>query len=238
MRKLLVTLIALTLIILPTHASLVRDFLYPTTQIGWTSIVLDRLRGIYIIKPSSRELTFSAKWISASALQKEQGSGSVIINAGYFGRDTQWFYPAGHFSYDPTPIDQSWCERDSNLCGYLFTEELTIHEGLAFTKQPTIAAWPIMMLDGVVNKTIQQKTSHRTRKTFRTILVQTKNWPVFLVTKGQYALDRMLAYAVNYFGRNISVINLDGWSSTAIRTDNPDFQHNWERRLPTFFILK
>lgn len=238
MRKLLFTLIALTFAILPTHASPLRHFLFPTTQVWWTTIVLDRLKGIYIIKPSSRELTFSAQWSTAPQLYAKQDSWTVLINAWYFWRDNSGFFPAGHFSLDPSLIDQSHCERDANLCGYIFTNSLTIQENLTFTKEPTIAAWPIMMLNGVVNKTIQQKTSHRTRKTYRTLLVQTKNWPVFIVTKWQFALDRLLAYTVKAFGRDISVINLDGWSSTTIRTDNPLFQHNGTRRLPTFFILK
>lgn len=238
MRKLLFTLIALWFTILPTHASVVRNFLYPTTQVWWTNIVLDRLKGIYIIKPSARELTFSAQWSSAQQLWVKQNTWAVIINAWYFWRDKGWFFPAGHFSLDPTFIDTTHCERDPNLCGYIFTDSLTIQEKITFTKAPTIAAWPVMMLSGVVNKTIQQKTSHRTRKTYRTLLVQTKNWPIFIVTKGQFALDRLLAYTVNAFGRDISVINLDGWSSTTIRTDNPLFQYNTQRRLPTFFILK
>ena len=238
MLKLLFSLIILASTIIPTHASSLRNFLYPTTQIRWTTIVLDRLKWIYIIKPSSRELTFSAQWSTAPQLHAKQASWTVLINAWYFWRDSRWFFPAGQFSMDPTVIDKSHCERDANLCGYIFTDWLSIHENLTFTKEPTIAAWPVMMLNGVVNKAIQQKTSHRTRKTFRTILIQTKNWPVFIVTKGQFALDRLLAYSVKAFGRDISVINLDGGSSTTIRTDNPLFQHNGTRRLPTFFILK
>ncbi len=238
MRKLLLTLIALWLTILPTHASTLRKFLYPSTQIWWTTIVLDRLKGIYIIKPSTRELTFSAQWSTAPQLYAKHDSWTVLINAWYFWRDNNWFFPAGHYSMDPTLVDQSHCERDANLCWYIYTDSLSIHENLTITKEPTIAAWPMMMYNGVVNKTIQQKTSHRQRKTYRTLLVQTKNWPIFIVTKGQFALDRLLAYTVNAFSRDISVINLDGGSSTTIRTDNPLFQHNGQRRLPTFFILK
>jgi hypothetical protein len=239
MKKLL-TILALITISIPTFASpSIRNFLFPTyTTKNGTTIVQDRLKWIYIIKPNKRKLIFSSTGSTAKALASQYPDGTVLINAGYFWRDNRGYFPAGHYALDPAPVDTTHCERDPNLCGYLFTETLTIAEKLAFTKEPVIAAGPIMMLDGVVNKEIQQPRSHRQRKTFRTLLIQTKTWPFFLVTKKQFALDRLLAYTVRTFGRSISVINLDGWSSTTLRTDNPAFQTNIHKRLPTFFVLQ
>lgn len=238
--KKLIMIIVLTFLTLPAFASsTVRDFLFPTyTTPSGATIVLDKLKGIYLIKPTAWELTFLSKGTTAADLAATQPSWAIIINAGYFWRDANGFFPAGHFSLDATVVDQSHCDRDPNLCGYIFTDNLTIAEDLTFTKEPTIAAWPIMMLDGIVNKEIQQPRSHRQRKTYRTILIQTAQWPFFMVTKKQYTLDRLLAYTVKTFGRSISVINLDGGSSTSLRTDNSAFQINSARRLPTFFILR
>lgn len=229
-----------TLITVPTFAFSVRDFLYPSyTTDQWAGIVLDKLRWIYLIKPTSRENTFSTWWTSAKKLwQAQVTSWTIIINAGYFGRNNDWYFPAGHFAIDLSPVDQSWCERDLNLCWFVFTDSLQIAQWLTFTKEPTFAAGPILMLDGKVNKDVQNNNSHRTYKKYRTILISTKQWPIFLITKKQYSLDRILAYSVNYFGRNISVINLDGWSSTTLWTDNPTFQFNASKTLPAFFILK
>jgi hypothetical protein len=117
---------------------------------------------------------FSSTGSSAKALAAQYPEGTVLINAGYFGRDSRGYFPAGHYAIDPAPVDSTHCERDANLCGYLFTETLTIGEKLSFTKDPVIAAGPIMMFDGIVNKEIQQPRSHRQRKTFRTLLIQTK----------------------------------------------------------------
>jgi len=238
MKKFLIIFL-LSIVALPTFAFSVRDFLYPTfTTEQWAGIVYDRLRWIYLIKPTSRRLIFNNQWTTARKVGQEHWSWSIVINAGYFWRDRNGYVPAGHFSIDTTIVDTSLCDRDPNLCGYIFTDSLHIQENLTFTKEPTIAAWPILMLNGVVNKNVQKKTSHRTQKRTRTVLIETKQWPVFLITKNQYSLDRILAYSVNYFGRNISVINLDGWCSTALWTDNSTFQFNANKALPTFFILQ
>ena len=227
------------LISLPAFGFSVREFLYPTyTTQNWASIVLDKLKWIYLIKPTRRELMFNSRGTSARALGQEHWTGAIIINAWYFWRDSAGYFPAGHFSLDPAIVDKSWCERDLNLCGYISTDSLHIQEHLTFTKEPTLAAWPVLMLDGKVNKDVQNKTSHRTQKRTRTVLIETKKWPVFLIAKKQYRLDWILAYSVKYFGRDISVINLDGGSSTSIRTDNSVFQFNATKTLPTFFILK
>lgn len=222
-----------------TSANTLRSFLYPVYKNNqWASIILDRLRGIYLIKPTSREVVFSASWYTTTGLMHTFWSDKVFINAGYFWRDERGFFPAGHVSLDPAIVDTTHCERDANLCGYIFTTNLTIHEQLTFTKEPTITAWPIMMHDGIVNQDLIKNISHRQRKTFRTILIQTKWWPVFVVTKKQYTLPWLLAYIVKHFGRNISVINLDGWSSTTLWTDHPLFQHTSNRRLPAYFVLE
>lgn len=238
MKKLLIITL-FSFITLPTFAFSVRNFLYPTyTTESGAAIIYNKLRWIYLIKPSSRDLTFLHQGTTARTLWQTNWTGTIIINAWYFWRDNTGYVPAGHFSLDPSVVDTSLCDRDPNLCGYIQTDALHIQEKLTFTKEPTIAAGPILMLDGVVNKNVQNKTSHRTQKRTRTVLIETKHGPIFLITKKQYRLDRILAYSVNYFGRDISVINLDGWSSTTLWTDNSTFQFNASKTLPTFFILK
>lgn len=223
---------------LPVDASSLNKRRYPSQVMpSWTTLFLDRFKGIILIKPSKREHTFFSSPTTATRLAKNNNKSTAILNAWYFRRQQGKFFPAGIHALDPTAIHPHICTEDKNLCWFVELDTLTIKEWLTITKTPTITAWPILLRDGIINPEITERYSHRQKKAERTILLNTKKWPIFLVTKKQYTLPKIASYIAKTFGSGVTAINLDGWSSTSLRTDNPLFTKNPEKSLPTFFIV-
>ena len=215
-----------------------KERLHPSVSFpSWTTIVHDTLKGITIIKPNTREWFFSSTWTTAQTLGTNIKA-NAIVNANYFWLEKNKFFVAGHYSSDPTPIDTSYCERDKNLCGYITTSNLHIHEWLTITKEATIAAWPLLLRDGVINTDIKERHSHRQQKTKRTALINSKKGVFFIVTRKNYTLTGLASYIKKNFWATSTAINLDGWPSTSLRTSNTGFVFNEQARLPLFFIIK
>jgi exopolysaccharide biosynthesis protein len=222
-----------------TSASALREYLFPThTFANGTTIILDKLKGLYIIKPTQRERFFSASWSKAPEVAKVYSGVTNIINASYFGYANKAYFPAGHASHDPAPIDPVHCQRDKNLCGFVFTDTLTITEGLKSTNQPTISWGPILLRKWKINNELTQKYSHRQQKTQRTVLLNTSRGNFFVVTKKWYTLPDLSAYLLKTFGRSTTAINLDGGSSTMLRSTATGFSYHADATLPSYFILQ
>lgn len=224
---------------LTTSASPLREYLFPThTFANGTTIILDKLKWLYIIKPTHRERYFNASWTTAPQLAMQYSGVTNIVNASYFGYADKAYFPAGHVSHDPSPIDSSFCKRDKNLCAYIHTDTMSIVEWLQSTKQPTISWGPILLRKGKINTDLTQRTSHRQQKTQRTVLLNTSRGVFFVVTKKWYTLPDLAAYLLKTFGKSTTAINLDGGSSTMLRSAATGFSFHANATLPTYFILQ
>ncbi len=223
---------------LTTFASPLREYLFPThTFANGSTIILDKLKWLYIIKPTTRERYFNASWTTAPQLATHYSGVTNILNASYFGYANKAYFPAGHVSHDPSPIDWSFCNRDKNLCAFVYTDTMQIVEWLQSTKEPTISWGPILLRKGKINTDLNQRTSHRQQKTQRTVLLNTSRGIFFVVTKKWYTLPDLAAYLLKTFGTSTTAINLDGGSSTMLRSSAPGFSYHTDATLPTYFIL-
>ncbi len=238
-RILLVVLWAFLLWVFPLSAtSWLQDFFYPVLHTdSWTRLMFDRKLWVYHVYPTSRSFTFLRRWYTHQELKQTYWVDKVFINAWYFWWNQQWFFPAWHLAFDSSLVDPVHCLNDSNLCGMVSIDDLLISEHAQFTSSPSFSAWPVLMLNGVVNRSVINAQSHRQRATRRTVLVSTPEWPVFILSQKPRSLPWMLAYIVKHYGRSLSVINLDGWSSTTLLSNDPLFMISSQRRLPGFFIL-
>ena len=207
-----------------------------------TKIITLEDAGITIIKPTEREIIFNENGTTASQLWFDHYA-SAVINAGYFGYTWDKKYmPAGIYTLGNTAsrdvdIDPSHCRRDGNLCSFVDINSLGIHRWQDSLRWEIINSGPIMVMNGIINPDIYSSYSHRQRKTNRTILINTNNWPVFIITTKSYTLPQIAHYLLWLFGSNVSIINLDGWSSTSLWTSQTWQYFNDHKPLPTFFVL-
>lgn len=216
-----------------------QEFLYPHKVYPSGTVVLhDRLHGVYLIKPKKRSFVFDTRGTTAQTLLTTHTGATMVVNGSYFGYSGGLFVPAGIYTSDPSPVDPTHCERDKNICELLNLDSLSFTSFQPVVKTPTVSAGPTLLNKGKIPEEIANRYSHRQTKAYRTALLNTKRWPLFVVTKKQYTLPRLATYIHKLFG-NISAINLDGGSSTSLASldDTATFERNNQKRLPTFFVL-
>ncbi len=197
---------------------------------------------VVIIKPTEREIVFHEEWTTAQQLWFQHYA-SAVINAWYFGYSpTQKFMPAGIYTLwnDATTdvaIDPSHCARDGNLCSFLNVNSLGIHRRQEALRGEIINSGPILTMHGIINPDIYATYSHWQRKTYRTLVVNSRKWPLFVLTTKPYTLPEITHYLLDLFGHSVSIINLDGGSSTSLWTSQSGTYFNDDKLLPTYFII-
>lgn len=200
----------------------------------------DTVNDYIMIKPRNHNLIFHAQWATADQVRMMQEA-TMVVNAGYFGYadDTTRteFIPAGSYPYgvENTASDLP-CERDKNLCGRIDAGTLKVQTADRLVDDNVLNAWPMMMESWKVNTSVLQRQSHRLTPNYRTVLINTKKYgPFFFVTTKKRTLLEV-AYIIQQWFPDATIINLDGWSSTSYSSSRD--RYNDQKRLPTFFVLE
>lgn len=184
----------------------------------------------------------------AASLVKPDSRDCLTMNGIYFGYGGTGgrFQPAGRLViYQglkewpiiiPSTVDP---DLDPNLAvrvGYnAVSNTVSLSKYKKIIRGTRFYSWPMIVSGGVVNPLLTQPISHRARRHYRTFLIQRANEKaVFGITTQRMTLTDLGTRLTNLFApETISVVNLDGGSSTSLRHSSYTF--NAVKTLPSFF---
>lgn len=191
---------------------------------------------------------FFTQWISANAILKTQDSSCVAINGFYFGRgiDGNPLQPAGPVTFykglrnKPEILPSTTNPADDvNLWINIFysstNNTISLNKPISISYGASFFAGPMIIDEGEINTNLNNKISHRSTQHYRTFIIKnTKNKAIFWISKTKISLYELWQKLANIYGKeNISVVNLDGGSSTSIGMSEYNF--NATKTLPSWF---
>ena len=100
-------------------------------------------------------------------------------------------------------------------------------------------AWPLLIQSGIMQTGIFRRLSHRARPTQRTFIVIDRSQDiVFGITTWSMTLPQIMSIITGsqLFMWAYHVINIDGWSSTAFKSQR--FQFGSKKILPWWFVVE
>lgn len=207
---------------------------------------------ITVIKPKSFDIMFDGQGSNVTNIANEWAY-SVTINASYFGwYNDGTYFPAGVW-YDNWFLvnAQTIPQKDINLqvLAYYHSGKIQFMDNdkvdLSTLTQDTpgqyFNAGPWLVKQGKINPDIVKSKSHWQSKTYRTAILRKANGKIyFMVATEKIDLPQFIVFAYNSKlvrkWEKFDLVNLDGWSSTSIRSSS--YKFNATKKLPLFIWVK
>ncbi len=194
-------------------------------------------------------IVYHSWWVSAQQLMREHTGIRAVLNASYFGWWERSFVPAGLFMSGWVQISPFVPPSMDRNLGVLMrwspwhTPELIdigdSIDRLVLTWN-VVQIWPRLIQDGQINPVLTDSYSHRKRRTRRTFLIQHtihgKTTTIVWLTKNPVSLDQLARVIQQMCIGTCQAVNLDGGSSTSMRTQTYGFRST--RRLPLRFLIR
>jgi hypothetical protein len=204
---------------------------------------------------ASRGFDISYDSGATRSIREYYTSGTVILNGSYFGWTVPGEYYPAWLWIDHTVEKYPLQLDDPNLshvvaqCG----QELRIIANITWQKSPckesifAFQAWPIIALNSINVYQFPaeyhiQKSWHTDEKHARTILwydTDTHQIFFFVFTTSvslQWAGEHILAHPAFHYRENLTLLNLDGWPSTAYYSGQWWFHS--DKKLPIIFKIR
>jgi len=229
------------------------DVKHPYYRESKSSYDLYMSSGVYIFTLNTWLNTiWNASGTSVIKVQSDWGY-DLVTNGGYFtyDRPSNGFMPAGRivdgWRAIQSMVKEFWApDLDVNLWVTMIYNRLSntmqvTNDNLVVPNQSIYAfhSWPQLIQNGKTISSISRNLSHWQRKAVRTFMVVDMDGkPHLWVTIQWYTLPALAAkiQEMKIFYGNYQVINLDGWSSTALAAGTRYWNTN--ARLPWFFGIK
>lgn len=217
-----------------------------SSQIMPTDITTTVKNDFFVFDASNGFETFYDSGATKS-ISEYYKSGSLVFNGSYFGWTHPWeYYPAGYWEIDKQMIHLSWNWRkslpvydDPNITHFVWLSgsEIHIFENSKFNENAgqydfAFQAWPLVLSENMLQNF--GESWHANGKHERTLLGRTKSGKVFIfISTLPVSLSeiwRKIRADNRFMYDPITVINLDGWPSTAFFDGKNGFNSN--KKLP------